>query len=165
MPWEDLKKPDYLAINPNGRSPGFVDGDLKLFESLAITLYLAKKYSAGKLYPEAIEDQARTLQWTLWAATEIEPNAMPALMLALGYSKDEAAAQAAGEKLKAALPVLEAALKNREWLIGRDFTVADLNVAGVVSLARFGKIDLSGAPGVEAWLDRCLARPARNPKS
>jgi len=162
IPFDQLKQPAYLAVNPNGKVPGFADGDLKLFESLAINLYLAKKYGLGRFYPANPEDEARTLQWTLWAATELEPYLLPALLFALGYSKDEAAAMSAPEKAKPAMKVLDDALKGREWLVGDKFSVADLNVAAVVSLATGGKVDISYAPDVTAWLARCNARPARN---
>ena len=164
--WEDQKKPGFLAINPNGKFPGFADGDLKLFESLAINLYMAKKYSTGALYPTGIEDEARTFQWTLWAATEVEPNALPSLLVALGYSQDTAGAAAAAEKLKPALKVLDDHLKDHEFLVGNTFSVADLNAATVVGMTGYGKIDISYAPNVVAWLGRCLSRPAaRNPKA
>jgi glutathione S-transferase len=165
VPWENQKKPEFLAVNPCGKFPGFADGDLKLFESLAINLYIAKKYGTGELYPTNIEDEARTFQWTLWAATEVEPNALPSLMVALGYSKDTAGAAAAAEKLKPALKVLDDCLKDREYLVGKKFSVADLNVAAVLSMTRGGKIDISYAPNVVAWLDKCLSRPARNQKA
>jgi glutathione S-transferase len=165
VPWEDLKKADFLAINPNGKMPGFCDGDLKLFESLAINLYIAKKYGTRDLYPTNPEDEARVLQWTIWAATEVEPYALPALLFALGIRGNAAEASAGAEKLKPALKVLDDHLKDREWVVGNRFSIADLNAASVVSMARFGKIDISYAPKVEAWLDRCLARPARDPKA
>jgi glutathione S-transferase len=164
VPWENQKTAEFLAVNPCGKFPGFADGDLKLFESLAINLYIAKKYGTGELYPTTIEDEGRTFQWTLWAATEVEPHALPSLMVQLGYSKDVEGAAAAAEKLKPALKILDDCLKDREYLVGKKFSVADLNVAAVVSLTRYGKIDISYAPHVVAWLDKCLARPARNPK-
>ena len=164
VPWENQKQAEFLAVNPCGKFPGFADGDLKLFESLAINLYIAKKYGTGELYPTNIEDEARTLQWTLWAATEVEPNAFPSLMVALGYSKDTAGAAAAAEKLKPVLKVLDDCLKDREYLVGKKFSVADLNVAAVAAMTRHGKIDISYAPHVAAWLDKCLARPARTQK-
>ena len=163
--WENQKTADFLAINPNGKFPGFADGDLKLFESLAINLYIAKKYGTGELYPTNIEDEARTVQWTLWAATEVEPYALPSLLVQLGFSKDVAGAAAAAEKLKPALKVLDDHLKDREFVVGKNFSVADLNAAAVVSMTRYGKIDISYAPNVVAWLDRCLSRPARKPKA
>jgi glutathione S-transferase len=162
--WEDQKKPEFLAINPCGKFPGFADGDLKLFESLAINLYIAKKYGMGELYPANIEDEGRTFQWTLWAATEVEPLAFPSLLVQLGYSKDVNGAAAAAEKLKPVLKVLNDHLTDRDYLLGKKFSVADLNAATVVGMTRYGKIDISYVPNVVAWLDRCLSRPAARPK-
>ena len=66
------RTPEFLAINRNGRLPLIVDGDFVLPESLAITLYLAKKYSHGKLYPTALEAEARLWQWSFWALAEVD---------------------------------------------------------------------------------------------
>ena len=66
------RTPEFLAINPNGRLPAIVDGGFVLVESLAITLYLAKKHGNGTLYPAAIQDEAKAWQWTLWALTEVD---------------------------------------------------------------------------------------------
>jgi glutathione S-transferase len=162
IPFEQMKAADYLAINPNGKVPGFVEGDLKLFESLAINLYLAKKFGTGELYPTNLEDEARVLQWTLWAATEVEPKILPVLLFKLGFSKDEAAAKSGPETVKQPLKVLDQTLATRDWLVGNKFSVADLNVAAVVGIAPASDIDISYVPHVEAWLARINARPARN---
>jgi glutathione S-transferase len=163
IPWSALKEADFLAINPNGKSPGFVDGGLKLFESLAINLYIAKKYGMGKLYPTNIEDEARVFQWTLWAASEVEHLVITSLLVKLGISKDVEGGKAGAEKVKPALKVLDGYLKTHDWLVGNAFSVADLNVASVVGIAHYGDIDLSYVPNVQAWLNRCIARPKRNP--
>jgi glutathione S-transferase len=163
VPWDKLKDTSFLAINPNGKVPGFIDGELKLFESLAINLYIAKKYGTGEIYPTTIEDEARTFQWTLWAATEVEPLLLPSLMVKFGLSTDTAGAMAAAERAKPVLKILDAYLDGREWLIGKKFSVADLNVASVVGMAKFGEVDISHVPNVSAWLDRSTSRPARNP--
>lgn len=156
--WDSLKKPEFLAINPNGKVPGFSDGKLNLFESLAINLYLAKKYGTGELYPTNIEDEARAFQWTLWAATEVESHLLPSVLVKFGILSDAAAAKASAERARTPLLVLDQHLKNREWIVGSKFSVVDLNVASVVSFARFGDVDISYAPHVVAWLDRCLSR-------
>src|SRR5258708_5402078 len=66
------RTPEFLAINPNGRLPVIVDDGFVLFEALAITLYLAKKHSPGRLYPGTLEGEARAWQWSLWAVTEVD---------------------------------------------------------------------------------------------
>ena len=66
------RAPEFLKLNPNGRLPVIVDDGFVLFESLAITLYLAKKYSNGKLYPGTLEGEARAWQWSLWAVSEVD---------------------------------------------------------------------------------------------
>ena len=65
---DGARAPEFLAINPNGRLPFIDDDGFVLFESLAITLYLAKKYSPGKLYPAALEDEAQGLAMELLGA-------------------------------------------------------------------------------------------------
>ena len=162
VPWDKLKEPSFLAINPNGKVPGFVDGNLKLFESLAINLYIAKKYGTGKLYPTNIEDEGRVFQWTLWAATEVEPLLLPSVMVKFGMSQDAAGAKAAADKAKVPLKVLEDHLKGRQWLVGNAFSVADLNVSAVLSMATYGDVDISYVPNVKAWLERCTARQGGN---
>ena len=70
----DTQKPEFLKINPNGRIPALDDDGLVLFESLAINLHLARKYGGHKsLWPESPENQSRSIQWSIWAITEVEP--------------------------------------------------------------------------------------------
>jgi len=158
VPWDKLKEPAYLAINPNGKAPGFSDGNFNLFESLAINLYLAKKYGTGELYPANAEDEARTFQWTLWAAAEVEHLVITSVLVKIGKSTDLAAAQAGLERVKPAIKVLEDHLQGRDWIVGDKFSVADINVASVMATGRFGGLDLSGFPNVSRWLDACIAR-------
>jgi glutathione S-transferase len=158
VPWDKLKEASYLAINPNGKVPGFVDGSLKLFESLAIILYICKKYSLGKLYPTNIEDEAKVFQWTLWGATEVEPLALPSVMIKFGMGGDPASAKAAASRLPGPLKVLDDHLKTHPWMLGNQFSVADITTCTCVFMARLGEIDISQFKNVSAWLDKCLAR-------
>jgi len=159
---DDAKKPQYLAINPNGRIPALVDGDLTLFESMAINLYLARKYDGG-LQPKSADDDARAVQWSFWGMTELEPHLLKMLQHRVLLPEDQrnaSEAEAGAEALQAPLRVLDGALADRAFLLGDAFTIADLNVASVLSWAIFVGLDLTGVPRVKAWFDACLGRPA-----
>ena len=156
------KQPEFLALNPNGRIPAIEDGSFVLFESLAITLYLAKRYSSGKLYPVRLEDEARAWQWSLWGATEIETPLIEMVsnrVVLPPAERNESVAAVAEAKLPRPLAVLDAHLAKPPYLLGETFTVADLNIAALLYSAWYNKIDLSRWPRMTAWLDRCLTRP------
>jgi len=155
------RKPDYLTINPNGRLPAIDDGGFILWESLAITLYLAKKHSTGHLYPATLEGEAKAWQWSLWSVQEVDRGVNIWSLHAIRLPPQDRDPQKLAEALKAIagpFRVLDAALAGRHHLIGDDFTVADLNVAAVISRAI--DMDLSATPNLGAWLKRCLERPA-----
>ncbi len=158
---DGAKSPEFLAINPNGRLPVIVDGDFVLFELLAITLYLAKKHSSGKLYPATLEGEARAWQWSLWAVTEVDRGVNIWSLHAVRLPPQERNAALREEALKviaSPFKVLDAAVAKQPYLLGNDFTVADLNVAAVIS--RAVDMDLSAWPHLKDWLTRCLDRPA-----
>jgi glutathione S-transferase len=152
-----LKSPQFQRLNPAGAIPTLEDGDFALPESLAINLYLAKRHSLGDLYPSALEDEAQVWRWSLWAQGQLEPWVMrDALLLSLR----SALAPHTAPLIAASLATLDRALAGKSWLVGEAFTVADLNVAGVLSPSRAEHLDLALYPNVAAWLARCYARPA-----
>jgi len=158
---EGARTPEFLALNPNGRLPVIVDGDFVLSESLAITLYLAKKYSAGKLYPASPEGEARAWQWSFWAVGEVDRGVNIWSLHAMRLPADERNVALRDEALKvlaAPFKVLDAAVAAQRYLLGANFSVADLNVAAVIS--RAVDMDLSAWRNLKGWLTRCLERPA-----
>ena len=155
------RAPKFLALNPNGRLPVIADGDFVLTESLAITLYLAKKHSPGKLYPNSLQAEARAWQWSFWAIAEVDRGVNIWSLHAVRLPAAERDAKLRDEALKAIaepFKVLDSALAKSPYLLGVEFTVADLNVAAVIS--RAADMDLSAWPSLKAWLMRCLDRPA-----
>jgi glutathione S-transferase len=159
---EESKDPDYLAVNPNGRIPTLVDGDLTLFESMAINLYLTKNYG-GDLYPTIPADEAATFQWSVWGISEIEPLQMQLVVQKLftpEEKRNERLIASAEKQLERPLSVLDEALKDRSYLVDDRFTVADLNLAGVMLLLPMVEFDYSGHANVKRWADACYARPA-----
>ena len=155
------RAPEFLAINPNGRLPVIVDNGFVLFESLAITLYLAKKHSLGKLYPATLQDEAKAWQWSFWAISEVDRGvniwSLHAVRLPPA-ERDPAKREEALKVVAAPFKILDAAVAKQPYLLGNGFTVADLNVAAVVSRAI--DMDLSAVPNLKGWLSRCLDRPA-----
>lgn len=159
---DDSKSADYLGINPNGRIPALVDGDLQLFESMAINLYLARTYGGG-LYPNDAADEARTWQWSVWAISEIEPLQMQIVVQKLFTPEDKRDAgviERAGRSLERPLKVLDGALAEHQFLLGSSFTIADLNVAAVMQLLQVIDFDLAPYPNVQRWLQAAYGRPA-----
>jgi glutathione S-transferase len=162
LEWSDpaLKSPEFLRINPAGAIPAIVDDGFALAESMAIALYLAKRYGAVReepLYPASLAAEADAWRWSLWAQQHLEPwvqrdAALAPARAALGDHAEAAIARA--------LAVLERALAERAWLLGAHFTVADLNVAGVLSPSRAEHLELAPVPRVRDWLARCYGRPA-----
>ena len=158
----ETRKPDFLRLNPNGHVPVLVDDDVTLFESMAINLYLARKYDKG-VWPKTVPDEGRAFQWSFWAITELEEPLLTLLMHTAVLPKeqrDAAKGDDAKTRLAKPLGVLNEALAGRSWLVADSFGVSDLNVAAVLSWARMARLDLSAWPNVDAWLLRCLERPA-----
>jgi glutathione S-transferase len=154
--------PAFLAINPNGRVPVIDDAGFIVFESMAINLYLARKYG-GSLAPQGLEEETLATQWSFWVVNEVEKTLLFAAAnrrLFASDSRNEEQAQMALSKLDRPFKVLDAHLAAHEWLLGERFTVADLNVATVMDLAPQCGISLDAWPRLSEWHQRCLARPA-----
>lgn len=155
--------PEFVAVNPMGSIPSIDDDGFVLHESLAITLYLARKYG-GELGPKDINEEALMVQWSLFAATSIED---PALKISKTFAEGKqdtadgkAQAEVAARTLKRPLDVLEKHFAKTPYLVGGRFTVADINVAELVRYAQPHAPVLDSRPALKAWLETCQARPA-----
>ena len=159
----ETRKPEFLRINPNGHVPALDDNGTIIWESMAINLYVAEKYGKAPLWPSSVEGHGACYQWSLWSMTEVETPMIDIfqhrIMLAAD-KRDEKVALAGIEKLKAPLKVLDDHLQKSEYLLGKEFTIADLNVASVLSIAQYIQLDLSPTPTAQKWLQKCLGRPA-----
>ena len=158
---DNTASPSFLAVNPLGQIPCMVDGDLVLTESLAITLYIARRYG-GALGPQDVPEEAQMMNWTLFAATAIEA---PALDILMAHGRGEATTEAGAAEIAARLETLrrpmsrlEAHLGEREWMVGGRFTAADINVAECLRYMQPEPGALLPYPAVADWLARCQDR-------
>ena len=155
--------PSFLAINPQAQIPAMTDGDLVLTESLAITLYLARRYG-GSLGPQTDAESAQINQWTLFAATGIETPALEILYTQSDGGDKTAEGQAAiainAEKLRRPLARLNQLLSTHPYLVADRFTVADINTAECLRYAQGHPTLLAEFPAAKTWLEKCQARPA-----
>ena len=160
---EGSRKPEFMAINPNGHVPFIDDDGLVLWESMAINYYLARKHG-GKLAPANLAEEGLMLAWTAWVLAELEPNAAQAMYhtaMLPEAERNPAVAAAALAAVVAPLAVLDAALaKGGGYLVGGRFTVADLNVFGAVFYLRSSPQVLADKPAIRAWFEACRGRPA-----
>lgn len=159
---DDLHRAEYLQLNPNARIPTLVDGDLVLWESMAINLYLAQKYE-GPMRCASPEVLGLAAQWSFWAMLEIEHLLLHLLehrAVLPEFARDVSVVERNELLLKKPLTVLNGCLAGRGYLAGDGFTVADLNVAGILAWGKIARLDLSAHPDLARWLDGCLARPA-----
>jgi GST-like protein len=164
--------PAYLALNPNGKIPALIDPDgpggapLALWESGAILVYLADK--SGKFIPEDAAGRYHALQWVFFQMAAIGP-----MFGQVGFFhkfagkdyEDKRPLKRYVDESKRLLGVLETQLDGRQWIMGEDYTIADISMLGWVrNLVGFygaGEIvEYDKLKHVPAWLERGVARPA-----
>ena len=155
----DQKQPDYLAINPNGRIPAIVDhtgsGDIRVFESGAVLLYLAEKF--GGLLPKDPAARIDAISWTYFQTGGIGPN-----MGQAGFQKRQgnlAVFERFNTESHRLVSVMESVLSEADYLAGGMFSIADIMNFGWLNRApSYMDFDLTPYPGVSAWLTRLRAR-------
>ena len=150
--------PEFLAVNPMALIPSMDDDGFVLHESLAITLYLSRKYG-GDLGPKSLEEEALMLQWSLFAATGIETNALKIQSSQGDTEQGKADIEVCARSLKKPLDALESHLSETGYMVGGRFTVADINVAEIVRYAQGHAPLFETRPALKAWLEKCQSRP------
>jgi glutathione S-transferase len=153
-------KEAFLAINPSGRVPFIIDGNVQLQESIAINFYLAEKY-APQLWASNPIERALIYQWSLWCMTNLQPEVMRVARHVIFFPAEHRSAyevEAAKTNTQRLLDELERGLASA-FLVGGKLSVADINVASVINLAAAFSAGSLG-PRTQAWLDSLKARPA-----
>lgn len=164
--------PEFLSLNPNGKIPSIIDPDgpggkpLPLFESGAILLYLAEK--TGKFLPSDPARRYETIQWVFFQMAAVGP-----MFGQLGFFhkfagreiEDKRPLERYRNESKRLLGVLETRLEGRDWIMGEEYTIADISLLGWVRnlIGFYGAgelVEFDSLNRVPAWLERGLARPA-----
>jgi glutathione S-transferase len=155
------KQPAFAAINVLQQVPAYTDDDVAIGESLAITLYLARKHG-GDAAPQSLAEEAQMYQWTMIAAA-VDAQTAPIMthrVMLPEDKRDNRAVEIAMRGVSRALAGVERHLAaGNEWLVGDRFTVADLNLAGATALLHFTRLSADIGPHFAEWLGRCLERP------
>lgn len=164
MSQREHKNPDYMKLNPNGKVPCLVDGDYVIWESMAITQYLATKYNnSSPLLPKTPEEMGHALQWSYWSILEMQKHAVEWLIQVMFVPADKKDMTIVEKAQKALVPlfnILNNALENKSYLIGNRFTIADLHVASVAGITMSLGMDLKPYTNILSWLKACHDRPA-----
>lgn len=165
----DLKKgetrtQEFLRLNPNGKVPVLVHDGTAIWESAAITLYLGEIFGVARgLYPEPGPQRGEAMRWIVWANVTLgdafgrwvrnTTDWIPA------EQHNAKAAAAAESDTRGCLRILDQALAGRQYLLA-GYTLADAHVNSFIDWLRYMKMDLSDYARLNAWSERCAARPA-----
>jgi glutathione S-transferase len=158
---KEHQRPEFLKINPAGRIPVLVDGDIVVPESVAIVLYLGEKYPEKGLLPRDLRGRSQVLRWSLFAATELEQPLWRITRHRNLYpeaDRSPADIALAGRDFREMAAVLEAHLQARAFVAGDGVTVADFVMAYTLDWADVVEL-LDGFPHCKAYMERMYARP------
>ncbi len=156
----DQRPAEFRATSPSGKVPALIDGDVRLFESMAINLYLAERYRP-ELGPRDSGERGEMLQWCFWVAMNVHPLLIAVLyhtaLLPEGERRPEEAEQNRGWSADY-FTALDRGLAGKDWLVGGRFTLADVGVGSIVEQA--DGLGVTLGDNIRAWMKRFQARPA-----
>ena len=159
---KEMRSPDYTAINPNGRVPTLVDGDVTISESTAIAQYLSAKYAPALAPGPEAPNLAQYLQWLHYAEGMIMPpinNYVVETILLPPERRNDEIAMRALKLLNRTLVAAEQHMEGRDFLAG-NFTIADTITGHAVVMARRLGADFANLSSLSAYADRLEARAA-----
>lgn len=163
----DLRRPEFLALNPAGKLPVLVDGDFVLTESVAIVLYLAAKFPDQALLPTGLRARAEFDRWLLFVVTELEQPLWRIARHTNVYPPEKrvpADIPIARRDFLDMAAVLEAHMESREFLVGREVSVADFVAAYTIDMASLVPSLLDGLPRLRGYMERMYSRPKAPPR-
>ena len=152
-------KPDFLKISPNNKMPAIVDGDLSLFESGAILLYLARK--TGQFMPKDLHAEAKVLEWLFWQVGGLGPMSGQAMHFkVMAKEKIPYAIDRYTEEVLRLYGVAEKQLSQHAYLAGNEYSIADMAAYPWFVPHDKLKIDMEKYPSLTKWLKKISERAA-----
>jgi glutathione S-transferase len=159
---EENKSPEFLKLNPNGKVPVLVDGDLTLWESMAINFYLGDQYKQD-LIGSLVKDRAYIRQWSYWTVAELQPSIIDILIQMKFVPEAKRDIKLIEDAKNSTLPkikILDDALSKNNFLVANRFTLADLNAYSVVDIAKNLGIELTSFKNLMKWSEKISNRPS-----
>ena len=152
--------PEFLRLNPHGLTPVLQEGDTVIWEASAINLYLAEKANSG-LLGRTQSERFEVLQWMFWSGEQWRIFATLTFderiaKRFIGQPEDESIVQLAFAKIRAGAAVLEAHLAERQFIVGEQLTLADIDIAAPFSQSARTKVPFPEFPNLVAWQQRLL---------
>ena len=158
----EQREPAFLAVNPAGRVPVLVDGDLMLSESHAILVYLGE--TTGRLWPATAAGRAAALQWLFFLSQHIMPLAGEVALRirakVLGIPVDEATVAHGEKALPDPLRVVEGQLAKNKWMLGSEFSLVDCGYCPILNVIEKAGFSFREFPRVTSYLETLRSRPA-----
>jgi glutathione S-transferase len=165
----EQRQPAFLALNPCGRVPVLIDGDVTVWDSHAILAYLGDKSGigdkSGKLWPTSAKGRAGALQWLFFLSAHVS---LPVTDLAfnriaaklLGLTPDEGAIARGEQSMPAVIGILEGHLAKSKWMLGDDFSLVDCAYGPVLNALEKARFSFADFPDVQTYLDTFRSRPS-----
>lgn len=155
----ELKKPEFLRLNPRGEVPVIEDDGAVIWDSGACLVYLARKYGGEEWLPLEPAAMAEVMQWLALAASEVQFGLQYARRGLLQGRWTAGTLEQNHAVARVALDAIERRLQHNEWLAQGRPTIADVACFPYVETAPESGIELVKYPKINAWLQRCRALP------
>lgn len=158
----EQRRPDFLALNPNGKVPTLTVDGAPMFEALAIELWLGHTYGVKSgLWPAGgTTEHLQAMSWSTWSYVTYGAQLVRLQAAKNMGTPDDAHGTAAHKALDELLTVLDGRLSQKPWLLGDDYTLVDLIVASVIGYSVYLGAPVADHPTTNAWLQKVQARPA-----
>jgi glutathione S-transferase len=150
------KKPDFVAVNPNGRVPTIVHDGVSIWESAAITLYLGETFGVEKkLFPGPGTKRGEAMKWVVWSNVSLASATMGLFGSTAGSDGHNKAVSQVLDLLK----ILDEVLQKNAFILGSEYSLVDTHLHSIVAWIKMMKVDTQHLAGVEKWYGQCEKRP------